>query len=112
MSDDFLRYSEALDEIWRLRRLLAHEACIIEAHLGLKTFPRSRREIAEQQINRMRRAARGDAKAVHYDIDHRKLNYAMDVAGAPQTLTAAQFLTGAQVDNVVRLRAGGDSSGS
>lgn len=112
MSDDFLRYSEALDEIWRLRRILAHEACVLEAHLGLKTFPKSRRAYAELQVERMRASARGEAKAIHYDIDHRKLNYAMEVAGAEQTLTASQFhaepLRSAPVLSIARGGANGD----
>lgn len=91
MTADFLRYSEALDEIWRLRRILAHEACVLEAHLGLKTFPKSRREFAVSQVERMRASARGDAKDVHYNLDHRKLNYAMQAAGASSTLTAPEF---------------------
>lgn len=53
-------YSYAIDEIYQLRALLADEAAIIEAHLDLKTFPKSRREIAEKQIERMRAAARGE----------------------------------------------------
>lgn len=91
MSDDFLRYSQALDEIWRLRRILAHEACVLEAHLGLKTFPKSRRAYAELQVERMRASARGEAKEIHQDMDFRKLNHAMQVAGASSTLTAPEF---------------------
>lgn len=91
MSDDFLRYSEALDEIWRLRRILAHEAYVLEEHLTLKTFPKSRRPHAEAQVERMRASARGDAKDVQYHLDPRALNYAMGVAGAEQTLTATEF---------------------
>lgn len=48
--------SEALDEIWRLRLALAYEAGGIEAHLGYKTFPKTRRAIAEEQVKRMRLA--------------------------------------------------------
>lgn len=54
--------SVALDEIYFLRALLADEAGIIEAHLGYKTFPKSRREIAEEQVRRMKAAASGDMK--------------------------------------------------
>lgn len=91
MTDDFLRYSEALDEIWRLRRILAHEAYVLEEHLTLKTFPKSRREHAEAQVDRMRASARGEAKDVQNHLDPRALNLAMRIAGAEQTLTAAQF---------------------
>jgi hypothetical protein len=50
--------SAALDEIFRLRRALSYEAAVVEAHYaGYKTFPKSRRKIAEQQVARMRQAA-------------------------------------------------------
>lgn len=53
-------YSRALDEIYRLRQALAYEARVVEAHLDLKSFPRSRRRFAEDQVKRMRRAAVGE----------------------------------------------------
>lgn len=52
--------SIALDEIYFLRAMLADEAGIIEAHLGYKTFPKTRRKYAEAQIERMKKAAAGD----------------------------------------------------
>lgn len=53
-------YSAALDEIWHLRRALAYEARVVEAHYeGYKTFPKRRRPIAEKQVERMRLAAVG-----------------------------------------------------
>lgn len=55
--------SVAVDEIYFLRALLADEADIIDAHLGYKTFPKSRRKFAEEQIERMRAAASGDMNA-------------------------------------------------
>jgi hypothetical protein len=53
-------YSRALDEIYRLRQALAYEASVVDAHLGLKSFPASRRRFAEDQVKRMRRAAIGE----------------------------------------------------
>lgn len=52
--------SAAVDEIYALRGILADESLILEAHLGYKTFPKSRRKYAEAQIERMRKAAAGD----------------------------------------------------
>jgi hypothetical protein len=54
-------YSDALDEIYELRAALAYEARILEMHLAFKTFPKSRRRMAEQQIDRMRGAVSGPA---------------------------------------------------
>lgn len=54
-------YSDALDEIYGLRAALAYEARILEMHLAFKTFPKSRRRMAEQQIDRMRGAVSGPA---------------------------------------------------
>lgn len=49
--------SAALDEIFRLRRAMAYEARVVEAHYeGYKTFPKTRRGIAEEQVARMRLA--------------------------------------------------------
>lgn len=55
--------SVAIDEIYFLRAMLADEAGIIEAHLGYKTFPKSRRRFAEEQVERMKRAAAGEMYA-------------------------------------------------
>lgn len=52
-------YSMALDEIYLLRAILADEARILDEHLDFKTFPLSRRRIAERQIIRMRGMAAG-----------------------------------------------------
>lgn len=56
--------SAALDEIYSLRLLCAYEAEVISAHLDYKTFPKSRRRIAEKQINRLIRAAEGEAERI------------------------------------------------
>lgn len=49
--------SATLDEICRLRRAMAYEARVVEAHYeGYKTFPKTRRGIAEEQVARMRLA--------------------------------------------------------
>lgn len=61
MSDETVpleNYTAALDEIYALRRALAYEARVVEAHLDYKTFPKSRREIAIEQVGRMRLAVK------------------------------------------------------
>ena len=53
--------SSALDEIYALREMIASEARILEAHTEYRTFPKSRRAIANASILRMRNMARGHA---------------------------------------------------
>lgn len=60
-------YLAAIEEIFELRAVLAHEADTIESHLQLRTFPPSRRAIAEIQVQRMRAAIRRPAKLVYGD---------------------------------------------
>jgi hypothetical protein len=82
-ADEMLsHYSAALDEIYRLRRALAFEARVVEAHLGLKSFPKSRRRFAEEQVERMRESARGHAERVYAGRDYWKLDEALRSAGA------------------------------
>lgn len=83
--------SDALDEIYRLRRALAYEAGVIEAHLALATFPKSRRTIACDQIHRMEAAARGQTEDAYSHIRDQSLRRAMETADASQTLTRSQF---------------------
>ena len=80
--------SRALDEIYALRLLLASEARILEAHLDYKTFPRSRRGIAEQSVARMRAAVRGDVQPHNWQAAKREYT---NIYGA-QTLTRFQWL--------------------
>lgn len=82
----------ALDEIWWLRQALAYEAEILAAHLAYRTFPKSRRRYAAEQLTRMAFAAGGHAAAAYAACDPRALRSALQRAGAP-TLTFDQFLT-------------------
>ena len=93
MSDDNLmdHYSDALDEIYRLRALCAYQAQVIEADLGYKTYPKSRRAIAEKRIEILQAAARGDALAQH-SVARPEL--ALKSAGASGTLTRWQWEEG------------------
>ena len=78
--------SVAVDEIYALRARLAEEASIIEAHLTYKTFPRGRRNAAEDQIERMRMAARGDYPGATYK-GGRFARHSLRDAGADECLT-------------------------
>lgn len=90
LKTDLINYSRALDEVYRLRTALAVEASITAAHLDLKSFPKSRRTFAEQQVERMRAAARGD-KDSHREFYDRADRQAREDAGMGQCLTAHSF---------------------
>lgn len=81
--------SVAVDEIYLLRAALADEADIIEAHLDYKTFPKTRRKVAEAQVERMRRFARGEM----YAATREKFNSAAALrrAGADDCLTNSDW---------------------
>lgn len=90
MDDDIMHhYSRALDEIFALRALMAAEARVTEAHLGLKSFPKSRRQFAEEAVERQRRAARGEAQAVYteWGVTHQRGKRELRAIGASETLT-------------------------
>lgn len=82
--------SVAIDEIYALRALLANEADILRAHLDFKTFPKSRRAFAEQQIERMILAASGDYQRAqaHKDYDGKR---ALSRMGIDNILTNGQW---------------------
>ena len=88
-SDGLSALSAAVDEIFFLRALLADEASITEAHLDYKTFPKSRRGEAQAQVDRMRRAARGDLDGAAREGFVAKR--ALLQAEASQTLTNDQW---------------------
>lgn len=83
--------SRALDEIYALRRALAYEAACTVAHLGFKTLPKRARWVAEEQIGRMRAAARGEVANAYSGQPRRSLDAAMREAGASETLTLSQW---------------------
>ena len=81
--------SLAIDEIYFLRSVLADEAAIIEAHLGYKTFPKTRRKYAEAQVERLRRMARGEMwTATRKDFDQKR---SLRTADADECLTNHQW---------------------
>lgn len=62
--------SAALDEIYFLRQGMAYEAAVVEAHLSLKSFPKSRRKYAEEQIERMRAAVTKGARETYPGVQY------------------------------------------
>lgn len=82
-------YSMALDEIYLLRAMLADEADILNEHLEFKTFPLSRRKVAEQQVARMRGLAGGDLE--RQCREGFKAKDALRRAGIDECLTRSQW---------------------
>lgn len=89
MSEDDLleHYSAALDEIYRLRCLLEYNADVLQAHLWLKTFPKSRRPIAEMQVERMRRASEGESRDVYNEVYQESIGFRRAVGRRTLTRT-------------------------
>lgn len=86
-----LRYfSAAAQEIYELRAALAHEALLRRRDLALKTFPASRRGDAEQAVERMLAAARGDVSAAYATINSQQ---ALVAAGADPCLTNFGYMS-------------------
>lgn len=81
-------YSAALDEVYRLRGLCAHSAYALKAHLEYKTFPTSRRALAQNQVERLLDAARGSSGTAVADLN---LSPLFRLLGLPTTLTRWQF---------------------
>lgn len=90
--DAMLRhYSRALDELYRLRCAMVYEAAVTAAHLNLSTFPRSRRLVAREQVERMRAAARGETADAYADLDSSSAQRLLEESNAPRTLTRGQW---------------------
>lgn len=89
-ADELHHYSRALDEIYRLRGLLAFEAAIIQGHLQLATFPRSRRVAAEEQIRRMTTAAIGQVDSTFTSNSNPSMKHVRQQLGI-ETLTRWAF---------------------
>lgn len=85
--------SRALDEIFALRRALAYEARVIEAHtLDISRLGKNRREHLERCIVRLCAAARGDVEATYAGVNRRSLERCMEDAGAENRLTRHSWL--------------------
>jgi hypothetical protein len=91
-TDDMLRYySAALDEIYHLRRALQFEARVVEAHYeDYKTFPKTRRAIAEEQVARMRTAATGKTERAYAGMNQQSLDASANEA-MPDGLSRSRF---------------------
>ncbi|WIE80843.1 hypothetical protein [Curtobacterium sp. MCSS17_016] len=82
-------YSEAITELYSLRGWFAIEALLIDEHLAMKSFPKSRRKYAEDQRDRLAALAAG--KRVHYGVNRHSLDGALRQAGAEPTLSRAAW---------------------
>lgn len=94
MSEDemFRHYMAALDEVFRLRTALQYEARVVEAHYeSLKSFPKSRRPIAEQQVERMRQAASGRSEGAYAGEGGAAGLYSYGREAMPMGLTRARW---------------------
>ena len=85
-------YSEAVTEVYALRGWFAIEAAVIQDHLALKSFPKSRRSYAEEQYDRFALLAAG--KRVHHGVNSRSLDGALHQAGADPTLSRTEWEAG------------------
>jgi hypothetical protein len=85
-------YLAASAEVAALRQILGEEADVIEGHLAFKSFPKSRRDIAEDQVRRMRAIAAGESIRHHYGYIHsRAVQHLLKDAGAPTGLTRGMW---------------------
>lgn len=83
--------SAAVDEIYHLRAMLADEARIISALLDYRSFPKSRREIAQRQIERMKAAACGVLGGFERVGSEYTRKSSLSWAGADECLTNSQW---------------------
>lgn len=80
--------SEALDEMFRLRRALAYEASVVEAQtMDVKALGIGRRGHLEDSIERMQLAALGDSEIAYAGQLSRSLRHALRRIEARETLT-------------------------
>jgi hypothetical protein len=77
----------AMDEIYALRAAMASEAVLLREHLTYKTFPKSRRTIAEEQVERMFLAARGRVTLAYAGHSFFSLDVSILRTGASKALT-------------------------
>jgi hypothetical protein len=94
MADDAMAdLSAALDEIYLLRKMLATEARILEAHTEYKAFPKTRLKFAKESVERMREMARGNAHAAWYrgSPEYRFARQELESIAGSGTLTRAEF---------------------
>jgi hypothetical protein len=90
--EEMAHYSRALDEIHRLRGLLVYESLVLQVHLDYKSFPKSRRKIAEEQIACMGQAALVFSEKAMESVDRRSMRQIRQEYGI-ETLTRREFET-------------------
>ena len=83
-------FSEAITEVYELRAALAYEADVRRADLELKSYPKSRRQIAEAARERMTNAARGYRRGYFDQTGWPK--HALRAAGARDTMSNDEWV--------------------
>lgn len=98
-------YSQALDEIYRLRAAAAYEAAVIaNTLLAYASLPVGVRRYLEGQYLRLTAAARGDTGTAYADVSSARKKEVLRAAGAPQCLTRGQWEVWPQPGARVRRR--------
>ena len=87
----FSHYMDSLDEIYLLRKAAALEAQELEAHMKFAKFPRSRRAIAQQQVDRLRQAAMGDTEKAYKEESKKAYAALCLLSEEVRTLTRRQW---------------------
>lgn len=88
---DLAKYSQALDEIFALRRLLAYEAHVVQVTYGRSGMSQSTRRTMEAQVTRMHQAARGEWDDASREIASSVLRHCLLETGAAETLTRSAW---------------------
>ena len=83
--------SRALDEIYALRGMAAYEAGVREADLTYKTYPKSRRDIAKDRIQKLQAVARGEWRHIWNLTPRSSVRHSMREAGASELLTRSSW---------------------
>ena len=92
--------SEALNEIYALRTICAYEEGVVKTYTEYKSFPKSRREVADKQMRRLRAAVAGEAQRVaNYELPFTR--WLRDKVGL---LTVAQWAEEVDARNPPRRR--------
>lgn len=81
-------YAAALDEIYALRGLVAHEALCVKADTEYASFPKSRREMAANRMERLTQAALGRAQFAVADLN---LSPVRKLTGMSASLTSGAY---------------------
>ncbi|KQO98350.1 hypothetical protein [Leifsonia sp. Leaf264] len=83
--EDNRALSELVDEIYWLRCEFAYESLVLPDALQYKTFPKSRRRFADEQIKRIQLSAGGKVAAAYADTSYLSLNHSSKRLGIPHS---------------------------